>query len=107
MPFDGECYVHGIYLAVETLGAVLLRSHRGISSPLGSGDVICESIFLFILLGWYIFVVGQEAFVRDLIARVAVAHAEHVGHLPTEALDPPEVQPLHRRVPHMTTNAAF
>ncbi|CAM9197073.1 unnamed protein product, partial [Sphacelaria rigidula] len=39
----------------------------------------------------------DEAFVRDLIARVAVAHAEHVGHLPTEVLDPPEVQPLHRR----------
>lgn len=38
----------------------------------------------------------QEAFVLDLISRVTSAHQELVGDIPTEVLDPPEVQALHR-----------
>ncbi|CAM9947364.1 unnamed protein product, partial [Hapterophycus canaliculatus] len=38
----------------------------------------------------------QEVFVLSLISRVAAAHQELVGDIPTEVLDPPEVQALHR-----------
>eukprot|EP00903_Cladosiphon_okamuranus_P022259 g20469.t1 len=39
----------------------------------------------------------NEAFLLDLISRVAAAHRELVGEIPTEVLDHmPEVQPLHR-----------
>ncbi|CBJ31916.1 conserved unknown protein [Ectocarpus siliculosus] len=38
----------------------------------------------------------DDAFVVDLLSRVEAAHRDLVGEIPTEVLDPPEVQALHR-----------
>ncbi|CAB1116556.1 unnamed protein product [Ectocarpus sp. CCAP 1310/34] len=38
----------------------------------------------------------DDAFVVDLLSRVEAAHRHLVGEIPTEVLDPPEVQALHR-----------
>ncbi|CAM9972364.1 unnamed protein product, partial [Ectocarpus sp. 13 AM-2016] len=38
----------------------------------------------------------NDAFVVDLLSRVDAAHRHLVGEIPTEVLDPPEVQALHR-----------